>query len=260
MRGCCCNVLEGSVTIVHALAGLLGSRVVRSFVSDEGARQRNCPGFATRCQVRVVAAYVCARPFVAARGRTSSSATVPSGSVRRLAWPRSRSWARSCSREILGAAPDPRLRACGLFTWICSLRAHRRMWALLQLHAKQCSASDCPVPRCRELREMRRRQVARQEDYRRKAYQQMLRQQASLSSQTRQNRIQSGPSEGRLPLPAHGGKPSTGSCGKVRRPSRMPPPQKKPRVVVSLRVARSRFAGTGASGVRRACCAIISGV
>ena len=35
----------------------------------------------------------------------------------------------------------------------------RRMWALLQLHAKQCQETNCPVPRCRELREMRRRQV-----------------------------------------------------------------------------------------------------
>ncbi len=25
----------------------------------------------------------------------------------------------------------------------------RRMWALLQAHAKMCTASDCPVPRCR---------------------------------------------------------------------------------------------------------------
>lgn len=46
---------------------------------------------------------------------------------------------------------------------------------LLQVHAKQCQNNDCPVPRCRELREMRRRAVVRQEDQRRVAYQAMLR-------------------------------------------------------------------------------------
>ena len=59
----------------------------------------------------------------------------------------------------------------------------RRMWGLLQLHAKQCQAADCPVPRCRELREMRRRQMSRQEDARRHAYQAMLRQQATNRQQ-----------------------------------------------------------------------------
>lgn len=53
------------------------------------------------------------------------------------------------------------------------------MWALLQVHAKQCQEASCPVPRCRELREMRRRQVARQEAQRRSGYQQMLRKQAA---------------------------------------------------------------------------------
>jgi E1A/CREB-binding protein len=49
------------------------------------------------------------------------------------------------------------------------------MWMLLQVHAKQCQNAECPVPRCRELREMRRRSVARQEDQRRVAYKAMLR-------------------------------------------------------------------------------------
>lgn len=50
----------------------------------------------------------------------------------------------------------------------------RRMWMLLQVHAKQCQRSDCPVPRCKELREMRRRAVVRQEDQRRVAYKNMV--------------------------------------------------------------------------------------
>ncbi|KAL0048475.1 hypothetical protein WJX82_004140 [Trebouxia sp. C0006] len=68
----------------------------------------------------------------------------------------------------------------------------RRMWGLLQLHAKQCQSSDCPVPRCRELREMRRRQMSRQEDQRRHAYQAMLRQQAQARKQQQQPQSQSG--------------------------------------------------------------------
>ena len=51
----------------------------------------------------------------------------------------------------------------------------RRMWMLLQMHAKQCSEEGCPVPRCRELREARRRTAARQDEQRRIAYQKMLR-------------------------------------------------------------------------------------
>lgn len=66
----------------------------------------------------------------------------------------------------------------------------RRMWGLLQLHAKQCQASDCPVPRCRELREMRRRQMSRQEDQRRHAYQAMLRQQQQQARQHAQQQQQ----------------------------------------------------------------------
>ena len=58
---------------------------------------------------------------------------------------------------------------------VCSCR---RMWALLQLHAKQCTVADCPVLRCRELRQMRRLQMARQEEKRRVAYKNMLRNQA----------------------------------------------------------------------------------
>ena len=59
-------------------------------------------------------------------------------------------------------------------TTCCCTAPCRRMWALLQLHAKQCQISDCPVPRCRELREMRKRQMSRQEEQRRRAYQAML--------------------------------------------------------------------------------------
>ena len=61
----------------------------------------------------------------------------------------------------------------------------KKMWCLLNLHAKSCSRADCPVPRCRELKELRRRQTARQEEQRRKAYQNMLRQQMVAQQQQR---------------------------------------------------------------------------
>ena len=59
------------------------------------------------------------------------------------------------------------------------------MWSLLQLHAKGCQATECPVPRCRELREMRRRQIVRAEDQRRAGYQNMKRSQAAASTASR---------------------------------------------------------------------------
>lgn len=64
-------------------------------------------------------------------------------------------------------------------------RLRRRMWSLLQLHARGCQAVDCPVPRCRELREMRRRQIVRQEEQRRQGYQNMLRNQVAGGTSSR---------------------------------------------------------------------------
>jgi len=58
----------------------------------------------------------------------------------------------------------------------------KKMWCLLNLHSKSCTRSDCPVPRCRELKELRRRQTARQEDKRRMAYAAMLRNQMAGQS------------------------------------------------------------------------------
>ena len=53
----------------------------------------------------------------------------------------------------------------------------RRMWNLLQIHAKGCRTPNCPVPRCRDLKEYRRRAAQVQEDRRRQAWMQMHRQQ-----------------------------------------------------------------------------------
>jgi len=68
-------------------------------------------------------------------------------------------------------APIPQM------AWTLTHLLCRRMWALLQLHAKQCQESACPVPRCRELRDARQRQATRQEALRRRGYQNMLRKQ-----------------------------------------------------------------------------------
>ena len=55
---------------------------------------------------------------------------------------------------------------------------------MLQLHARSCDQPKCPVPRCKELREMRRRQIDRQEDARRMNYKtMMMRQQVRLPFQ-----------------------------------------------------------------------------
>ena len=50
----------------------------------------------------------------------------------------------------------------------------RRMWALLQIHAKSCRVENCPVPRCLDLRAHARRQQQHVEQRRRAAYQQMM--------------------------------------------------------------------------------------
>jgi hypothetical protein len=59
----------------------------------------------------------------------------------------------------------------------CTMRATggchicRRIWALLQIHARQCRQTTCPVPRCRDLKEHLRR---------------LQRQQAAMESRRRQ--------------------------------------------------------------------------
>lgn len=58
----------------------------------------------------------------------------------------------------------------------------KKMWALLNLHAKSCTTANCPVPRCKDMKEQWRRQTSRKEDKRRHAYQAMLRQQQQLQA------------------------------------------------------------------------------
>jgi hypothetical protein len=52
----------------------------------------------------------------------------------------------------------------------------KKMWCLLNLHARSCTAgSNCPVPRCPELKELKRRTAARMDSQRRAAYQALVR-------------------------------------------------------------------------------------
>ncbi|MCO5612854.1 hypothetical protein L7F22_067125 [Adiantum nelumboides] len=76
------------------------------------------------------------------------------------------------------------LRVKGLFRHglACRTRASggcqlcKRMWYLLQLHARACKEAECRVPRCKDLKEHLRRLQQQQELRRRKAVMEMMRQ------------------------------------------------------------------------------------
>lgn len=53
-------------------------------------------------------------------------------------------------------------------------RACWHMWALLNSHASHCTARECPVPECLNIRERNRQRATRREDARRAAYRAML--------------------------------------------------------------------------------------
>ncbi|KAG6550989.1 hypothetical protein Mapa_007604 [Marchantia paleacea] len=75
----------------------------------------------------------------------------------------------------------------GLFRhgMMCKVRASggcalcKRMWYLLQLHARACKESECRVPRCKDLKEHVRRSNQQQESRRRAAVMEMMRQRAA---------------------------------------------------------------------------------
>ncbi|GBG83435.1 hypothetical protein CBR_g37148 [Chara braunii] len=68
----------------------------------------------------------------------------------------------NCKQRISGGCP-----AC------------RKMWTLLQFHARICKQSECSVPRCRDLKEHRRRLQQQMESRRRAAVKEMMRQRAA---------------------------------------------------------------------------------
>ncbi|CAA3010528.1 histone acetyltransferase HAC1-like isoform X1 [Olea europaea subsp. europaea] len=75
----------------------------------------------------------------------------------------------------------------GLFRhgMLCKIRASggcvlcKKMWYLLQLHARACKESECTVPRCRDLKEHMRRLQQQSDSRRRAAVMEMMRQRAA---------------------------------------------------------------------------------
>ncbi|XP_052177038.1 histone acetyltransferase HAC1-like [Diospyros lotus] len=67
----------------------------------------------------------------------------------------------------------------------CKIRASggcvlcKKMWYLLQLHARACKESECHVPRCRDLKEHMRRLQQQSDSRRRAAVMEMMRQRAA---------------------------------------------------------------------------------
>ncbi|RMZ56474.1 hypothetical protein APUTEX25_001321, partial [Auxenochlorella protothecoides] len=93
--------------------------------------------------------------------------------------------ASACSNPACPSSNCAKIKRLFQHAMTCPKKIHGncqlcwRMWSLLQVHAKQCTVTDCPVPRCRELRELSRSQAARREDQRRRAYRAMLTSQAA---------------------------------------------------------------------------------
>ncbi|CAH0480207.1 unnamed protein product [Peronospora belbahrii] len=90
-------------------------------------------------------------------------------------------------KELMRHGAQCKQRAYGGCT-IC-----RRVWALLQLHARQCRQYECKVPRCHDLREhVRKLQLQQQlmDDRRRAAVTQQYRQMQSERQQEQENRAQ----------------------------------------------------------------------
>ncbi|KAL4110687.1 hypothetical protein PRIC1_002378 [Phytophthora ramorum] len=90
-------------------------------------------------------------------------------------------------KELMRHGAQCKQRAYGGCT-IC-----RRVWALLQLHARQCRQYECKVPRCHDLREhVRKLQLQQQlmDDRRRAAVTQQYRQMQSERQQEQQSRAQ----------------------------------------------------------------------
>ncbi|TDH73274.1 hypothetical protein CCR75_008140 [Bremia lactucae] len=93
-------------------------------------------------------------------------------------------------KELMRHGAQCKQRAYGGCT-IC-----RRVWALLQLHARQCRQYECKVPRCHDLREhVRKLQLQQQlmDDRRRAAVTQQYRQMQTERQQEEQNQAQDDP-------------------------------------------------------------------
>ena len=89
----------------------------------------------------------------------------------------------------------------------------RRMWALLQLHAKQCQTSDCPVPCCRQREKC---QMSRQkEEQRQGAYQAVLQLQHRHLANSPHALSERNPVTSELPAQVSQGEPASMALHKV---------------------------------------------
>jgi len=96
-------------------------------------------------------------------------------------------------KELLRHGAQCKQRATGGCT-IC-----RRVWALLQIHARQCRLHDCKVPRCRDLREHLRKLALKQQsmdDRRRAAVTEQYRQLQSGTNSSENSGGKTGPTPG----------------------------------------------------------------
>ena len=99
--------------------------------------------------------------------------------------------ASGCNGTTCPSANCAKMKALLKHGASCQVRAAggcpicRRVWALLQVHARQCRTPKCAVPRCKDLKEhMRRlqRQQEQMDDRRRHAFTDAYQQQSSSSS------------------------------------------------------------------------------
>merc|ERR1711907_839732 len=96
-----------------------------------------------------------------------------------------------------------------------------RIWTLLQIHARQCRRSNCPVPRCSDVRKHTRFQQSRIASRRRNAYTSSRSGRSSLGFAARRNNVDlQGRGRGRANrnnsngIPKAGGKPKSRLKGK----------------------------------------------
>lgn len=81
-----------------------------------------------------------------------------------------------CQEENCENSNCPKIKALLKHAFTCQVKGPggcqlcRKTWTLLQIHSKQCLEDDCPVPKCKDLKEYRRRSQEQIEERRREQY------------------------------------------------------------------------------------------
>lgn len=84
--------------------------------------------------------------------------------------------ASACGAQSCTSSNCAKVKSLFQHAFSCQLKATggcglcRRLWTLLQVHAKGCFQANCPVPRCQDLKEYRRRAAEQVEERRRQAF------------------------------------------------------------------------------------------